>query len=602
MASNVAKVVGLQRSAALAPTESELNKKIASVKSVWDQSPSVPTTIDSSNDNSKNDLLNNLMKSSEDKKLISESRTPDIISSKVTEQLTSKVDYAVSAPVDSIHSLAKSKTPSLVYSTPTPNQLGSQSYVNSHPTQSQTPLISTQPILLNTISSPPLAETLRPLSGVQQQYQVHNMAATSPAISTPPTLLYNNPVAAHNVYQMDGLQTQLPTVMTQFAHQPQPSAHYGQTLLQHQQNQLNQANIFMAHQLGPSSEQFKINLAQQQSLAKSLLGTHQFVHQNSSTLQQAMANSNWTTPTAQTTNQTASYYQQSSNVANALQAQQHFAFQSQPSLGIMSAQPQPTAAALVQAQSYRTNQIQMARTAAVDAANPMAANFRSMFAGNIGMSDIKLGNAVNQALDNRNASQRSTFNYNQTSNLQQLQQQQQHVFVNQKFGRPILPVYAQQMLGQTTMTTGRPNSTSQLLSSTINTNSSYNTPIQRPKVNRNISGNYVKGAHQHSLTPQPMPHQTIHQVTHQTQPLSGSVAAGQSALSTAQQSAAKMRQEAVRQTQSFFAQSSLGSTKSESQNQSQICAEVSNEGLTTDCVNSDNTIKGLSDNKMDKIE
>ena len=595
----MAKVVGMQRSSALAPTESELNKKIASVKSVWD-STSVSTTIDTTNDSSKSvSLLSNLMKSTEEKKLISsESHTSDIISSKVTEQLTSKVEYAVSAPVESIHSLAKSKTPSLAYSTPTPNQMSSQSYVNTHPSQSHTPLMSSQQILLNTISSPPLAETLRPLSGVQQQFQVHNLA-TSPAISTPPTMMFNNHVAAHNVYQtlgpqMDGLQTQLPTVMTQYAHQPQPSAHYGQTLLQHQQNQINQANLFMAHQMAPSSaDQYKFNVAQQ-SLAKSLLGNHQFVHQNNSSLQQAMTNPNWTTQTAhnQTNNQTANYYQQASTVANALQAhQQHFAYQSQPSLGILSAQPQQTAAALVQAQSYRPTPLQMARTAAVDAANPMAANFRSMFAGNIGMSDMKVGNAVNQALDNRNANQRTTFNYNQQS-IQQLQQQQQQMFANQKFGRPILPVYAQQMLGQTAMNTGRPNSASQLLSSTINTNSNYNTPIQRPKVNRNNSQNYVKGPHQHPSAPQPLQHP----------PLSHSVPVSQSSsqLSTAQK--AKMRQEAVLQTQSFFAQSSIGPTKSESQNESQMCADVSNQDLATDCVTADNTIKGLTDNQMDKTE
>ena len=614
--------MGMQRTNVLPPTESELNKKIASVKSVWESPSMTTTTIESKNENSKNVLLNNLI-TTEDKKLIpNESHTSDSIhSNKVSERTTPKVEYSINSSVETINSFVKSRTPSMTYSTQ--NQMSSQSYVSSHPTHSQPSLISSQQMLLNAISSPPLTETLRPMSGVQQQFQVHNMAATSPAISTPPTMLYNSHVAAHNVYQtfgpqMDSLhQTQIPAVMAQFGPQ-HSSAHYGQHMLQPQQSQINAANIFMAHQLAaqPSAEQFKFNVAQQ-SLAKSLL-SNQFVHQNNSTLQQTLSNAaNWTAPNAhsQANNQTPNYYhqhQQQQSVGTALQAhQQHFAFQSQQTMGLMSApnQQAAAAAALVQ-QSYRATPLSMPRNQAVDASNPMAANLRSMFAGNI-INDMKIGNSVNQTLDNRNANNRTTFNYSQNTGLQQLQQQQQQMFANQKFtGRAILPIYAQQMLGQTALS-GRPNSAS-MVSSNVNSANSYTTPIQRPKLNRN-NQSYGKSSHPTHHLSAPQIHQAIHQ-THQPphqlqphqqqqshqqpahpQPLAGS----QAALSSAQQ--AKMRQEAVRQTQSFFAQSSLNATKNESQNESQSCSEVP-ENLTPDCVNSDNNIKGLNDNKISSID
>ena len=598
----------MQRNNVLAPTESELNKKIASVKSVW-ESPSMGSTIDSTKENSKNVLLNTLITGEEKKLISSESHSSDVIHpNKVSERSTPKVEYSINSSVETMHSFVKSRTPSMTYSTPTPNQLSSQSYMSSLPTHSQASLISSQQILLNAISSPPLTDSMRSVSGVQQQFQVHNMAATSPAISTPPTMLYNSQVASHNVYQTFGPQidslhhsTQMPAVMAQFGPHTN-SGHYGQHILQPQQNQLNAANLFMAHQLAaqPSAaEQFKYNAVAQQSLAKSLLGS-QFVHQNNSTLQQNLSNAaNWTTPSghSQNANQTANYYQQSSSVGAALQAHtQHF-FQTQPSLGMMSAPSQQ--AALVQ-QSYRANQLSMSRSQAVDASNPMAANLRSMFAGNM-INDMKIANSVNQNIDNRNANNRQTFGYTQSTGLQQLQQQQQMFANQQKFtGRAILPIYAQQMLGQTALS-GRPNSAS-IVSSNVNSANSYTTPIQRPKLNRN-NQSYVKSSHltghgtphgvHHPPVPQ-QPHQPIHP-THPQQAINPS-----QQLSSAQQ--AKMRQEAVRQTQSFFAQSSLTSTKNESQNESQSCSEVTTDSLTPDCVNSDNTIKGLNDNKIDKNE
>jgi len=195
---------------------------------------------------------------------------------------------------------------------------------------------------------------------------------------------------------------------------------------------------------------------------------------------------------------------------------------------------------------------------------------------------------VNQTFDNRNANNRTTFNYT-PNNLQQLQQQQQQMFANQKFtGSAILPIYAQQMLGQTAIS-GRPNSAS-MVTSNVNSANSYTTPIQRPKLNRN-NQSYTKSSHPTHHLSAPQIHQPIHP-THAQQ-----VAVSQSALSSAQQ--AKMRQEAVRQTQSFFAQSSLSSTK-ESQNESQSCGEVSADSLTQDCVNSD--IQGLNDNKLSSID
>ncbi|CAG2161737.1 unnamed protein product, partial [Oppiella nova] len=601
---NVAKVVGMQRTSVL-PTESDLNVKIASTRKVW-ENPSVPSTIDSTNENAKNALL----KSFDANKMISsESHTSDVHNIvKVSEPTATKVHYSTVEPINPPN---KSKTPVMTYSTPTPNQMSqNQSYVSSH--QSQPSLMSSQQILLNTISSPPLVESMRPVSGVQQSFQVHTMAQ-NPAISTPPTMLYNTHVGAHNVYQsfgpqMDSLhQTQLPPVMAQFGAQHNAS-HYGQHLLQqHQQNQLNQANIFMTHQLTqPSaSEQFKqLNAvahhqSHQQSLAAKALPINQFVHQNTSNLHQTLANSgSWTaaTPHNQTNTQTANYYQQSNTLNNVLQAhQQHFAYQSQPSMGLMSAQnSQATAAALAVQQSYRATQLPMARTSAVDsmATNSMAANLRSMFAGNI-INDMKIGNSVNQTVG-QNANNRTSFAYNQSSqSLQQIQQQHQQMFAaNQKFtGRAILPIYAQQMLSQSAAIPGRPNSTS-MLTSNVSSNNSYTTPIQRPKVNRN-NQSYVKNTHptHYQNQYQTQPQQQLPQQL-PPQPQQPTIAQ----VNAAQQ--AKMRQEAVRQTQSFFAQSSLPTTKGESPLEAQTGAPE----VSVDTVIADNTTPALNDNTMNTIE
>jgi hypothetical protein len=519
-----------------------------------------------------------------------------------SNQSVTKTDYST---VDSMNALNKGKQHQRMSYTP-PIQVSSQSHVNPH--QSQASIISSQQIMLNPLSSPPL-DSIRPLSGVQTTFQVHNMA-TTPAISSPPTMLYNTQVAAHNVYQAFGPQietlhqSQMPAVMAQFGPQPN-SGHYSQQhLIQHQQNPLNQANMFMAaHQLAQTSatpEQYKFNqtvAAHQQNFANSLLKS-QFVHQNSSALQHTLTTpGSWTTASGHTqaNTPTANYYPQSSSVGSALQPhQQHFAFQSQPSLGLLSAQP--SQAAIVQ-QSYRTTQLPIGRPTSVDAANPMAANLRTMFSGNIAINDMKIGTSV-QTLDARNANNRTTqaFSYNQASNLQQLlqQQQQQQIYANQQklANRAILPLH-HQMIGQSI--NARSN-TGSVLSSNINSAANnYPTPIQRPnnllKLNRN-NQSYTKSSQQQQQQQHQQQQQTHQTTSHATQQQTVS-----SQLTTAQQ--AKMRHEAVLQTQSFFAQSTLPSNKIESQSsETQRCTEVSNSALPNDCVTLEtSSVKTLNDDK-----
>jgi hypothetical protein len=358
--------------------------------------------------------------------------------------------------------------------------------------------------------------------------------------------------------------------------------------------------MFMAaHQLAQTSatpEQYKFNqtVAAHQNFANSLLKS-QFVHQNSSTLQHTLTNpGSWTAASGHTqaNTPTASYYPQSSSVGSALQPhQQHFAFQSQPSLGLLSAQP--SQAALVQ-QSYRTTQLPIGRPTSVDAANPMAANLRTMFSGNIAINDMKIGTSV-QTLDARNANNRTTqaFTYNQASNLQQLlqQQQQQQIYANQQklANRAILPLH-HQMIGQSI--NARSNTGSVLTSNINSAANNYPTPIQRPnnllKLNRN-NQSYTKSSQQQQQQQQ-QTHQTTSHATQQQQQQQQTVS---SQLTTAQQ--AKMRHEAVLQTQSFFAQSTLPSNKIESQSsETQRCTEVSN----SDCVTLEtSSVKTLNDDK-----
>ncbi|XP_054157893.1 homeobox protein 5-like isoform X2 [Oppia nitens] len=593
ISTNVAKVVGMQRTNLL-PTESDLNVKIASTRKVWEnpsttsasaaiESPKDTQTVVFNKNFDDNDLINNS----------NHCHVSDINITKVSE--LTKVHYSSTSMDQSMHTMNKNKASPITYTTPTPNQMSSQ-YISSHQSQQQS-IISSQ-ILVNAINSPPLVDN-RSVQNLQPSFQIHNIAA-NPAISTPPTMLYNTHVGAHNVYhqpfnpQLDSLQA----VMAQFPPQHN-TGHYSQQLMQSQQNL---TNIYMAHQMTQptANDQYKQMAAAHQSSLTKTLPINQFaVHQNNSSLSNTAS---WTTPAQhnQTNNQTANYYPQSSSVNNALQGPPHFAFQSQPSIGLMSSQPSQT---IVQPQ-YRPTPLSIGRNPNVEATNTVAANMRSMFTGGI-INDHKLGNSVNPTMDARNSANRTLHAYTQGSSLQHMPpppHQQQMYGTNPKYAsRPMLPNYAQQMLGQVPLS-ARPNSAAILSSNVVNLANNYNTPIQRPKVNHNNNRNnnpntYVKNPHQQHVQQQQQHIQQQHQqhvvqqLQQQQQSYTGHMPVSAS-LSNTQQ--AKMRQEAVRQTQSFFAQSSSTSSaanKNESQIESQISEEVS-----TDSVNTNNKI--INDKQM----
>ncbi|RWS14398.1 protein PRRC2C-like isoform X7 [Dinothrombium tinctorium] len=345
--------VDLQKNTAISQSADELNQhlKIASVKKVWENLPSMPAVLENNNEEctSSSETLTNKYDNSKTKQATINTETSNTLTSlaSVHTAMTSAHTWGGNVRHAPVTSQDANKMKPHSYSQPMNNQLPQSLLFSSSPPNIANPMTS-------------------PLDGLRQIPNYH--VTGLPPISSPPNLIYNTQTqmtnsAPPNIYSLAHPFKNFPQMMAQIVSaQAAPSPAYPQHLMSHQSNTLGQQNIYVPQPTQPAvnqtaADRFRMNPVHQQNLAASHLLKTPYVHQPSTQPVQGLHRIPVATSNAFYSNQgqtnAAAYFQQAGST---LQQQQY---------GYASAQPQLISAPGSQVapqQSYRTVPITIGRT------------------------------------------------------------------------------------------------------------------------------------------------------------------------------------------------------------------------------------------------